>query len=301
MLLKKILKNKTFYFLIACILAFVFFIFIKCNNKNDYIPTMSKPKYSDCIKKDLNGDGNDDLLYIVSKENKYYLEALINDKTYFFNEKRPLNTLGFYYDYAPISINFTDLSRDKLPEIIVQSLDQDSSIQHIFTFVDNEFKDIFCSTNNILGVMNSNNNKTPRYLSCSSTNIIDTLQKNMLIYDTPKNISYENIDVTFLSHTLSFLNDLTEEKFVNYDFISNDYHKKASKHLNMLIDSSSNYKLLDIFFIDIAWDSNSNPICYSFKVRYKRTNSENESSLIETEFSLLLKDNKYIINFINTN
>lgn len=288
----KSIKNKLVYVILffTIILGYYFSIYSTSD-----IPTMTKPDDSNYIRKDLNGDGKEDVIYIVSKDNKYYLEALIDNQTYFFNEKRPLNTLGEYYDHSPISIHFADLSRNKLPEIIIQAKESDTSIQHIFTFYNNEFKDIFCSTNNILGVIDSNNSKTPKYISCNSSNIEESLTKNMLISDKPKNISYENINIKFLYETLSFLNTLIEEKSINFDVLSENIHKEAASKLNVFLDTSNSYSLTDIFFIDTEWDKNSNPSHYNISVRYKKTDSKNLESLVKLNLEVSYINDKFSI------
>ncbi|MGL4991015.1 MAG: hypothetical protein ACRC57_07640 [Sarcina sp.] len=253
---------------------------------------MAKPSYSKILKKDLNGDGKNDLIYITEKNDKYYIESLIDDKIYPLTPKKSLNSLGYYNDIAPISIHFLDLSRNKLPDIILQSLDTIEPIQHIFTFKDNEFKDIFCSTNNILGVLDSKNNKSPKYISCNSLNINKTLNKHMLINSIPKNISYENYSLSFLNEILDFFDDTIFDKNINFDIIDSKIHQKSSKSLNSLIQDDFTYKLIDIFFMDIAWDTNSLPTEFYFKIRYSQTQNSNSKLL---EFKLTVKlENSHI-------
>lgn len=297
-------KKIFFIFIFSFIFILSFFICFKYFFKkfdNTSIPTMSKPEISKYIKSDLNSDGTTDILYILSKNNKYYLEANINEKTYFLNEKRPLNTLGNHCNYWPISINLLDISRDLVPEILIQSNENNSPIQHIYTFENYEYKDIFCSTNNVLGILDSNNNKSPKFVSFNLNNIDESLQKHMLISSTPKNISYEDISIPSLDCISKLINYLTIDDFDAPDIFFSNSSNQNFDILYSLNKSDYSYIFQDAFFKDTSWDDNGDILSCAWQIRLKQVSktSKTEDSLVNISIAVKKINSKYLIDSIN--
>ena len=296
------IKN-IFLILLLTISIFTIFALINKYNDDEIIPTMASPDISSYLKEDLNGDGTQDILYIVSKNNKYYLQALINNQIYYFNEKRPLNSLGCFNEYAPLSINFLDLSRDKIPEIILQSFDDENTpIQHIFSLIDNKFIDIFCSTNNIIGILNSKNNKTPEYISLNSNDIDKSLSKHILNKKAQKNISYEPTNLKILEPILKFTkylsNNTNFEDYTTESLLDSNIHQTFYKYFNENIKISNTYSLLDIYFTDTDWNMKSEPIKFNFKLRFKEISVDKQNSLFVVNLDILKSKDQYIISNI---
>lgn len=282
----------------------IFFIILLFALKLSYMsfvnemPTMAIPKDSKIIKHDLNGDGTRDLIYLLVKDDKYHIEISINDKTYFLNEKRPLNSLGRYSSIAPLELSFFDISRNNLSEIFLQSFDNTSPIQHIYTFSDNEFKDIFCSTNNTLGILNSKNMQSPKYYSFDINNVDRTLQKHMLVNSTPKNISYDELAVPGIE-TIQLLID-----FITADVpLGNVFFETTPPSIYKTLESidkfENTYTLLDCFFVDTAWNSNGDISKLDWKIRLREKNiKENISSTLKLNISLEKIENKFLISHL---
>lgn len=282
----------TIFFLISSIL---FFIFRIQKLSNPSIPTMAIPKESKIIKHDLNGDGIKDLIYILVKDTKYHIEISINDKTYFLNEKKPLNTLGTYNSIAPLKLSFFDISRNNLSEIFIQSFDNNTPIQHIYTFDNNEFKDIFCSTNNTFGVLNSKNNQSPKYFSLDLNNPNETLQKYMLINSTPKNISYDDIQIPGLSTVQLLIKYILTNESLGNVFFENT-SDTITRNLDLIDKVKNKYVLLDSFFKDIAWDLSNDITKIDWNIRIAEVNLKtNESSILKLSLKLEKIDDKFLI------
>lgn len=297
------IKKKFFIiFIVSFIVIISFFICIKIffNNSNEIsIPTMTKPETSQYIKSDLNSDGSIDMLYVLSKNDKYYIEANISDKTYFLNEKRPLNTLGNHYEYWPISINILDISRDLIPEILIQSSENNYPIQHIYTFDNYEYNDIFCSTNNILGILDSNNTKSPKFLSFDLNNPQESLQKHMLTSSVPKNISYENLSIPAFDCISKLIDYLTIETLNSPDIFLENNSDKNFDTLYKLNKSTYSYIFQDAFFKDTAWDNNGNVSNCLWQIRLKQTTkTSKEDSLINITVRTKKLDSKFLIDSI---
>lgn len=298
-----IIKRKTII-LITLLLLFICGGFLYLTNfKNNYdtetvIPTMAKPQGEQAVKKDLDGDGKEDVLYITSKNDKYYVEAHINNNTYFFNEKKPLNTLGLYYTYWPMTINIIDINRDRLPEIIIQSSQDNSPVQHIFTWTSDEFKDLYCSTNNVLGVLDSANNQTPKLLSFSINNGVSEIQQHMLNGKNLKNISYENYSPPGLDSICQFI-DIISYNYEIQEPPSIFTDNIPSNELSLLwqLDKESYYySFQDAFFRDDSWKKDGSLSSCSWTLNFKKTQKNNKDE--DTQISFKISLDKIQDNFL---
>ncbi|MPQ43973.1 FG-GAP repeat domain-containing protein [Clostridium tarantellae] len=284
------------------------FLYLAKINFNSYytdesIPIMAKPQGEQAIKKDLNGDGKEDVLYITAKEEKYYVEALINKKTYFFNEKKTLKTLGNYYSHWPMTINIIDINRDRIPEIIIQSSQENTPIQHIFTWNNNEFLDIYCSTNNILGILDSSNNKTPKLLSASLESSQSNIQQYLMKEKNLKNISYEKNSLPGLNSVIQFI-DLIEypyELSETPNIFAPNINSDELAILWQLDKENFTYTFQDCFFRDDSWDSSNTLSSCTWTLNFKKAlkNSDKDFSQISFKICLNKINNEFFISLID--
>ncbi|MEQ8198781.1 MAG: VCBS repeat-containing protein, partial [Clostridiaceae bacterium] len=117
------------------------------------------------IQKDLNADGKTDIIFVTSNEGKYCISADINNRNYTLSPDASISTLGREYPYWGLRLYVKDISRDGIPEIFIQSSQENIPVFHIFSWNGVEFKDYYCSNNNVAGILNSDSNKTPKVYS----------------------------------------------------------------------------------------------------------------------------------------
>jgi len=157
------LKKKYLYYALGIaavlVLLLIFLVTKKTTAAFNYVLDNSMKKA------DLNGDGKEDILYIKTENNKYYLQVNTQDASLYLQPDKRLNTVGTYYSYCPMRLTLKDISRNKTPEIFIQALDNGKQIQHVFGWSQKKFEDMFCSTNPIMGFADSENNKTPQFFS----------------------------------------------------------------------------------------------------------------------------------------
>lgn len=68
------IKSLIFTFCLSIVILFSFLLSNKLYQNNlTSIPTATKPQAEEYLKCDLNGDNKDDLIYISSKDNIYYM------------------------------------------------------------------------------------------------------------------------------------------------------------------------------------------------------------------------------------
>lgn len=203
------LKKKHIYYIILSIILIILFIILLFTKKTTetFNTLVGNNKM---IQADLTGDGKKDLLYIKTEKDKYYLEVNTGEKSFYLEPDKKLATTGIYDEFNPLKITLMDITRDKTPEIFIQSNQKDTSLQHIFFWNGNKFNDIFCSSNNIIGFCDSSNNKTPKFLTGKiGANKIE-LSSYMFMYDKGK---LENI---VFNYNDNFLGRDTIFSFIKY-------------------------------------------------------------------------------------
>ncbi|KEI14652.1 hypothetical protein Z959_09235 [Clostridium novyi B str. ATCC 27606] len=277
-------KRKHLYYFVFILVLIVFCAFsILSNGKSSYITfnTNSNKKF---LKSDLTGDGKDDMLYILTTKNKYHLQATTEKRNFNIQPNKSLKTLGSYYPHWPIRIKLLDVSRDKIPEIFVQSSQSNVSIQHIFTYKDNKFKDIFCSYNNILGFIDNSNNKTPKILSGKLYGGEFNFE-NYIIIDNKLEKYNGNIKGTFMGKDSisTFINIITS---LNGSYIptkENIFHSNIDNNsldmLPHLAGYANNYLFQDAMFIDTRCDKSGEPTNVQWTLNFRGTPMDSSGEL----------------------
>ena len=302
------LKNKNNLIKLSCFITIILisFILIFTFKDNSTKSVINENTIKESVKSDLNGDGKEDCLYIeLGNENKYILNATINEKSYELTPNKTINSLGNFSPSRPITLNLLDLDRNNIPEIIVQSSEENSSIQHLFKWTGNEFEDIFYSTNNILGIVDSNNGKTPKILSFSLGDSKENIQKYMLLNKKFKNISYDTVEPTGLYSIISFIDIIS----LNYEIselpniFATYIPKEDLSQIWRLEKESYYYDFQDAFFRDIDWNNNGEVTNSSWILNFNKIPKENPNNKSQVKFTIQLEriNDTFLINSINLN
>ncbi|WP_085829215.1 hypothetical protein [Clostridium massiliodielmoense] len=268
-------KRKHIYYVLFVLIVLIFCAFsILSSGKSSYITFNSDSNIKN-LKSDLNGDGKEDTLYILtSKNNRYHLQINTFKNTFNLKPNKEIATLGSNYPYWPIRVKLKDISRNSIPEIFVQSSQDNVSIQHIFTYKDNEFKDIFCSYNNILGFIDCSNNKTPKILSAKIYGDNFYFENYMFIDNKLEKYS-NDINDTFMGKDtiLCFVNIITSMngKYMptNENIFYQGIDSSSLDLLPHLAGYAHNYVFQDAFFMDTKSDNSGEPTNIEWTLNFK--------------------------------
>lgn len=298
-------KNKNNLLKLLCFLVILIpFILLFSLNINSIKPAISEHVVKQKVKADLNGDGNEDFIYIdLVNKNNYSLTVDINENNYELIPNKSINSLGIFSPEWPITLNILDLDRNNIPEIIVQSSEKNNPIQHLFKWTGSDFQDIFYSTNNILGIIDSNNGKTPKILSFSLNDSKENIQKYMLLNKKVKNISYDSVESPGFQSIISFIDIIS----LNYeiDDLPNIFTSYiSSQDLSQLWRLDKDlyyYNFQDAFFRDISWDNKGNISTCSWSLNFYKISKENTENKSQINFTVQLEKIKdtFLISSIN--
>lgn len=274
-------KNTILSFIITFLILFVVtlstYFFLANNTTVETFTPVTSKNYIDF---DLDGDGEKDKIEISKENNSYILNIKSKDKTYSLLTKDGSTLLGDSISKFPIKVNIMDLSRNNIPEIIVQLSKDKSPINYVFSWNGSNFVNTFVSTDNILGILDSNNNKTPKLLSLSSSKGDGSTKGFIFLGDNLKDITFSKQKVPGLSPLQGFI-----------DIIEAPYELSEAPNLfTPNIDSSelailwgldkdnTRYSFQNGYFTDFKWDSNGNVLGVSWTLSFESVKNTNDSS-----------------------
>ena len=254
---------------------------------------------------DLTGDGSKDKLKIISTNSSLDVEITSNNKTYNLSSLCKEHTLLSNCSYWPAKVYIKNLSKNKIPQIIVQGVKNSSPIQYVFSWDNDKFSLLFSSDKNILGVLDSTSNSTPQCYSINSSTGTQSLSSFMII-------SKEVIDITKDCKTvpnISALLTLTDIIQKNYEIDEvPDIFKEniPSEELAILwnLDKEHNtYSFEDAFFYDDSIDNEGNITSMKWILTFEKyINQKDDTSKSALVFHVTTErttDNQYKISSIS--
>ena len=304
--MKFLILNKKFIFNTLFSMGIIFLLttlIYLISNKYNYIQTISPINIPDDKQFDLTGDGQKDTLQFLNSQNKidfnincfndnYYLSNLIDDKVLFTANNHWIPKLFLH-----------DISRDNIPEIIIQGSKNNKCISYVFHWNNKKFDLISSSTNNILGILDCKNSRTPQCYSISSSEGMNSLYSFMLVNDAPLDTSKENPTLPSLDSVTHFI-DLIQIPYVLDDIpdiFTSSIDKQNLSLLWNLDKENYSYSFQNAFFYDYKWTDSGDPASIRWRLSFEKSNFKGLKN-DKTEFILLIdlekEDSYYKINSI---
>ena len=273
---KRTLQYYIIYFFIFFALASSLFLYF---NNEKYISAFNDKNnniYSDF---DLNGDGILDKLEVLKESNKYIVNIHSQNNVYTLSNHDGNKYLGDTSSSFPIKINIIDLSRDNIPEIVIRTTIDSKPINYIFTFNNDNFNNILQSDCNLLGLLDSNNNKTPIIYSLSSRKGDSSSQGYMIIDKKAKNISNIKKNIPGLSIIQEIIDyiEYPYELDKGPDIFSTNISKQEISILWELNKSNKRYNFQSGYFYDYKWNKNGEFDGLIWEVSFNQVDKNNNS------------------------
>ncbi|HEY5560234.1 MAG TPA: VCBS repeat-containing protein [Clostridiaceae bacterium] len=297
MKLKVIFLKKKFIILftiglIILIILILFILFILSESKST--ATFSIYDQNLISSADLNGDGIADLVYIKTEANKYYMEASIKGKNLKFTPDIHIPSLGSYLPYWPMHVTFFDTNRDNVPEVFLQSGEKDTSLQHVFIWENEGFKDILWNNNNLIGFADSKNNKTPKFISAKYTNgdmnftyyILLKNKYQSYTYNYPNSYLGKNTIAAFIKYIEALPGSKDyQPKDINY----NGNNTSSQNAVEKLLAQKCDFIFEDGVFMDTKWNKEGEPIEVNWSLNFKAVSTLNKLDSKKINLDIQLK------------
>lgn len=259
---------------------------------------------------DVNGDGSNDIIYIKTNNDKYFIQIKCKDKNYILKPNKLVKTMGSYKNYWPITLTLADVTRDKVNEIFVQSSQNDTPIQHMFIWDNNTFKDVLYNYNNIIGLIDSHNNETPKIISANFFNNKIDFSNFILIRNKLKNYtaSYKEnfIGKDTIAALICKIQTLSPDELKDENKIfSSDSWSTFVQIYNKLIKDNNTYAFEDGSFKDTRYNKDGEISEIKWILNFKGTSKTNINELRNYSLSVTLnasekdKENEYYFKISN--
>lgn len=292
---KKSIINSLIAFVVV-LLSFSFFISFS-KNKNSVIATSNTLDSDGSLNQDFNGDGNIETLELSKEKDGYILKLKDKSKEYLLKPKDGGSILGNVLPNWPISVETIDLSRNGIPEIIVRSSKDGTSINHIFSWSKDGYTNIYSSNDNILGILDSTNTRTPKILSLSSKQGDGSTSAFIINGNKLKDISFSKPTVPGLGNIQSFIDTIEEDYEIDDppNIFSSEISSTELSILWNLDKENTMYSFQNGYFTDISWDDSGNPSSLKWYLSFEKV-SKTAHDEPKSELFLILTVTKDEVN-----
>ncbi|NMM63213.1 VCBS repeat-containing protein [Clostridium sp. P21] len=245
------LKKKYIYFIAFTLILFILIAVLLLSRH--YSPTFTNISEDKMLKADFDGDGKEDILSVRKNNDKYSVDVKIKNKIFPITTYKNSSTLCNYSSYWPMRITLMDVSRDKLPEIFIQTSNKDNPLQYVFVWNYEKFDNVLSNSNNILGFIDCKNNKTPKVISGKFQDNTISLSNYMFLNYKFKNYNYEN-NTTFMGADtictfIQFVQGLPgTENFKPKDIFSSNLSNRELQSISKLSSENNTYIFQDSIF-----------------------------------------------------
>jgi len=283
---KKILVNIIFsiglFFLITT-LAYFF------SNKFKSLQTISPINISQNKQFDLTGDGKKDTLQILNSQNKIDFSINCSDADYYLSNQIDDKILFTTNNHWEPKVFLNDISRDGIPEIMIQGSKNNKCVFYLFHWNKKKFDLIFSTNNNIFGILDCKNSRTPMCYSISSSEGLTSLNSFMLINDTLLDTSKEILTLPSLDSVTHFI-DLIQLPYVLDDIpdiFTSSIDKENLSLLWNLDKENYSYSFQNAFFYDYKWTDSGEPSSIRWRLSFEKSRLKGEEN-DKTELILLI-------------
>jgi len=283
---KKFLVNIIFSIGLLFLITTLAYFF---SNKFKSLQTISPINISQNKQFDLTGDGKKDTLQILNSQNKIDFSINCSDDDYYLSNQIDDKILFTTNNHWEPKVFLNDISRDSIPEIIIQGSKNNKSVSYLFHWNKKKFDLIFSNNNNIFGILDCKNSRTPMCYSISSSEGLTSLNSFMLINDTTLDTSKETLTLPSLDSVTHFI-DLIEMPYVLDDIpdiFTSSIDKENLSLLWNLDKENYSYSFQNAFFYDYKWTDSGEPTSIRWRLSFEKSNLKGQEN-DKTELILLI-------------
>ena len=262
-------------------IAFIISIFIICVTIATIINTYLKDtetlsnKYLDNTKEyDFDCDGENDQLIIISTNSTYSIKIKNSIGEILLKSNEFDYSLIDKTSSCDINISYIDLDRNKVPELIISGFKNNKPTFYIFQWKDNTFQEVLFSQNNILGILDYNNSRTPKIYTTNSTTGDKGTNGYILNSNSIKDITFSNPKIPSLGSVQALIN-LIEANYELEDAPDIFTSYIPSEELGILwnLDKLTyHYSFQKGYFYDISWNDLGKATSISWILSFEKAN-----------------------------
>ena len=262
-------------------IAFIIIIFIICvsittiiNTYSKNTETLSNKSLENNKEYDFDSDGENDQLTIISTNSTYSIKIKNSIGEILLKSNEFDYSLIDITSSCNINISYIDLNRNKIPELIISGFKNNKPTFYIFQWKDNTFQEVLFSQNNILGILDYNNSRTPKIYITNSTTGDKGTNGYILNANSIKDNTFSNPTIPSLGNIQTLIN-LIEADYELDDAPDIFTAYIPSEELGILwnLDKSTyRYSFQKGYFYDISWDDSGRATSIYWILSFEKVN-----------------------------
>ena len=275
---KKTKKNIITFIILFFLINISIITIINTYSKNT--ETLSNSLLENNQEYDFDCDGEDDRLTIISTNSTYSIKIKNSTGEILLKSNEFDYSLLDITSSCSINISYIDLNRNKIPELIISGFKNNKPTFYIFQWIDNTFKEILFSQNNILGILDYNNSRTPKVFTTNSTTGDKGTNSYILNSNSIKDITFSNQTIPSLGNIQTLIN-LIEADYELDDAPDIFTSYIPSEELGILwnLDKSTyRYSFQKGYFYDISWNNLGKATSIYWVLSFEKINFTNSNS-----------------------
>lgn len=241
-------------------LIIIFFLIIIITIINIYwqnTETLSNNLLENIPEYDFDCDGKNDEVTIISTNSTYSIKIKNSTGEILLKSNEFDYSLLDITSSCSINISYIDLNRNKIPELIISGFKNNKPTFYIFQWLDNTFKEILFSQNNILGILDYNNSRTPKIFTTNSSAGDKGTNSYILNPNSLKDISFSKQSIPSLGNIQTLINIIEADYELDDapDIFTSSIPSEELGILWNLDKSTYHYSFQRGYFYDISWDN----------------------------------------------
>ncbi|PRR82304.1 hypothetical protein [Clostridium vincentii] len=249
------------------------------------------------LSSDFTGDGKDDILEVISKNDKKDIKITVNNKAFFLSELILDNILCDDVSWWPLKVYVKEISRNTTPEIMIQGTKNKKPVTYLFTWNEDNFVNIYEASKNIFGILNSSGNRTPQCYNINSFSGIPSLYSFMVLDNEILDITKDCKPIFNLEIIQTFI-DLVQKDYELEeipDIFKESIDTKELAALWNLDKEQNSYSFQDAFFYDENINANGNITSLKWRLTFEKYVKDKDDSS-KTELVIYVTFEKIIEN-----
>lgn len=244
------------------------------STRNKTTQTISPTNMSQASPIDLTGDGQKDYLQFINSQNKIDLNINCSDNNFTLSDEIQDKVLFTTNTHWEPKLYLHDISRDNIPEIILQGSKNNKSICYVFHWNKKNFTLAYSGNNNIFGILDCKNSKTPQCYSISSSEGLSSLKSFMLLNDDALDTSSDNSNVPSFDSVTNFINIVELPYILDNlpDIFTTSIDKENLSLLWSLDKDNYSYSFQNAFFYDYKWTQSGDPYAIRWRLSFEKSN-----------------------------
>lgn len=232
------------------------------------------------LSSDLTGDGKEDILEVISKNDKKDIKITSNNKVFCLSELISDNILCDDVSWWPLKVYVKGISRNTTPEIMLQGTKNKKPITYLFTWNEGNFVNIYEASKNLFGILDSKGNKTPQCYNMNSFSGISSLSSFMVLDNKALDIT-KDCKTLFHFESIQTFIDLVQTNYELEEIPDIFKESMATNELAALwnLDKERNsYSFQDGFFYDESIDDNGDITSLKWRLTFEKYVKDKDDS-----------------------